>query len=97
MTLMSSFCGFSTTKSINSCNVEISIANVLLPMCSLGVTLFLVWAIGKVTVLKVLKSSEKSLSKLDSTEEHDDDIKNQYTLFIASYYGYPQETDITSP
>ena len=71
------------------------IANVLLPMCSLGVTLFLVWGIGKVTVLKVLKFGEKSLCKLGNTEERDDDIQNQYTSFIASYYGYPQETDMT--
>ena len=54
------------------------------------------WGIGKVTVLKVLKSGEKSLNKLGNTEERDDDIKNQCTSFIASYYGYPQETDMTS-
>ena len=59
-------------------------------------TVSCLWGIGKVTVLKVLKSGQKSLSKLGNTEEHDDEINNQCTSFITSCYGYPQETDMTS-
>ena len=58
-------------------------------------TVSCLWGIRKVTLIKVLKSGEKSLCKLGNTEEHVDDTKNQYTSFIASYYGYPQGTDMT--
>ena len=63
-------------------------------MLSGFVTVSCLWGIGKVTVLKVLKSGEKSVRKLGNTELHDDDIKNQ--SFITSHYGHPQETDMTS-
>ena len=55
------------------------------------------WGIGKGTALKVLKKAgEECLNKLGNMEEHDDDIKNQCTSFIASCYGYPQETNMSS-
>ena len=50
-------------------------------------TVSCLWGIGKVTVLKVLKSGEKSLSKLGNTEERDDDI-NFLSAQAANLAGY---------
>ena len=54
------------------------------------------WGIGKGTVLQVLKSRKKSLSKLGNTEESNDDVMLQCISFIASCYGYHNETNMTS-
>ena len=51
--------------------------------------------IGKLTVLKVLKSG-KTVESLGNVQVHEKDILLQCTAFIAACYGHSDETDMTT-
>ena len=59
-------------------------------------TVSTLYGIGKGTVLKILKSRNKTLNKLGNTEEPFGEVMQQCTAFISSCYGYPNENDMSS-
>lgn len=58
-------------------------------------TVSCIWGIGKSTAIKTLKSG-LTLRKLGCQEELIADIIAEATKFVASCYGFPRETDMTT-